>query len=102
MQYTVQIHGDDDVRGHWEAPAENVADSGSPEQGALDAVDDQTVIDLDQPWQVHVWAGADADTTTEPVHVLDDVAFADLQADALDEWEAGRAAAEAEYEERIR
>ena len=92
--YTVEIQAGNEDGTIWQAmhPAENVADTGTAKQVALDVLANQNVLALDDnsPWRIAVWNGADADTGGEPDYALDDVAFHDGQADALDAWEAGR------------
>lgn len=92
--YTIEIQAGNAEGTIWQAmqPAETVNDPGTAEQVALDTLTNQNVLDLDDggPWRIAIWNGANADTNTEPAHILDDVTFRDSQADALDAWEAGR------------
>lgn len=94
MQYTVEIQARNEEGAIWQAmqPAENVTDPGPADQVALDVLANQNVLSLDDggPWRIVVWNGADADTGTDPVHILDDVQFHDAVADHLDAAEAAR------------
>lgn len=96
LGFTVQIQagsGEDDTIWRAKAPAHNVNDPGPADQVALDALtDDQNILALedDGPWRVAVWAGLNADTSTEPDYTLDDQQWRDGVADALDHWEDGR------------
>jgi len=72
-EYTVEIQAGDERGDVWQAlhPAETVTalEGESAEQIAAFAATNQTVADGGN-WRVCVWEGADADTGSEPVHIL--------------------------------
>lgn len=92
--FTVQIEAGNEDGAVWQAmhPAENVNGPGPAAQVAFDVLANQNVLSLDDggPWRIVVWSGVDADTSSEPVHVLDHVQFHDAVADHLDAAEAAR------------
>lgn len=84
--YTVEIQAGNADGTIWQAvhPAENIDYLGDANAVVVAVLGNQNVIDVnDGNWQIAVWDGADADTSTEPDYTLSRDEWRDAVVDAL-------------------